>query len=364
MSATATPQQIATFRLSPGDVVITKDSEASDDIGVPAYVASGATDLICGYHLALIRPSIDRIDGRFLYWSLSSKAARAQFSAAATGVTRFGLRTDVIRGVRLRVPSIDEQQRVAAFLSVQRDQVLSLLAAKERLVGSLDDKAASELERHINPRAEEARHVPLKHLVDPSRPVMYGIVLPGPDAHGGVLLVKGGDVERGALRPGSLSRVAAAIEARYVRSRLRSGDLLVSIRGSFGAIAEVPDELIGANITQDAARVAPAQGVHGRYLFHALRSPCVRKQLGAAATGATIRGVNIRDLKRVKVPMPSHDRQVEIARVLDELMCRLERLRAGMGTQRALISQHQEALVTAAALGQVDPSSYRAPAVS
>ena len=37
-------------------VVITKDSEAWDDIGVPSLVTEPADDLISVYHLAIIRP--------------------------------------------------------------------------------------------------------------------------------------------------------------------------------------------------------------------------------------------------------------------------------------------------------------------
>src|SRR5690606_20804429 len=43
MEATATPAQVRAFRLQPGDVAITKDSETADDIGVPAYI-EGASE--------------------------------------------------------------------------------------------------------------------------------------------------------------------------------------------------------------------------------------------------------------------------------------------------------------------------------
>jgi len=56
MRATASPEEVARFLLKRGDVLITKDSEAWDDIGVPALVEEPADDLICGYHLALLRP--------------------------------------------------------------------------------------------------------------------------------------------------------------------------------------------------------------------------------------------------------------------------------------------------------------------
>lgn len=38
MTATASAEQVRDFRLRPGDVLITKDSETPDDIAVPALV--------------------------------------------------------------------------------------------------------------------------------------------------------------------------------------------------------------------------------------------------------------------------------------------------------------------------------------
>ena len=49
MAATATDREIANCSLFPGDVIITKDSEKHDDIGVPALVRENIPDLVCGY---------------------------------------------------------------------------------------------------------------------------------------------------------------------------------------------------------------------------------------------------------------------------------------------------------------------------
>ena len=66
MQATATTEEIERFRLQRNDVLITKDSEAWDDIGVPALVTEPASDLISGYHLALLRPRSDKVTGAYL----------------------------------------------------------------------------------------------------------------------------------------------------------------------------------------------------------------------------------------------------------------------------------------------------------
>lgn len=56
MPATASASQVGAFALRPGDSVITKDSETAADIGIAAYIQQSAPDLLCGYHLAIVRP--------------------------------------------------------------------------------------------------------------------------------------------------------------------------------------------------------------------------------------------------------------------------------------------------------------------
>ncbi len=90
MNATASWDEIKRFRLEPGDVLITKDSEAWDDIGVPALVTEAADDLLSGYHLAILRP-FREIIGPYLARALQSKAVAYQFHVRANGVTRYGL---------------------------------------------------------------------------------------------------------------------------------------------------------------------------------------------------------------------------------------------------------------------------------
>ena len=96
MPATATRDQIRRFSLRKGDVLVTKDSETWTDIAVPALVDEDLSGVLCGYHLALIRPR-SRVSGGFLARTLSAVGPRDQFHVAANGITRFGLTADAIR---------------------------------------------------------------------------------------------------------------------------------------------------------------------------------------------------------------------------------------------------------------------------
>ena len=190
---------------------------------------------------------------------------------------------------------------------------------------------------------------------------MYGIVLPGPNVDEGVPIVKGGDVAASRLKPEALSKTTFGIEARYIRSRLKAGDLVYAIRGSIGDVETVPEELDGANLTQDAARIAYTAATHGRWLLYALRSRTVFSQLEAGALGATIRGINIRDLKRALIPVPPRCEQEQIASFLDSETARLDRLSVKVRKAIDHLNELRIALISAAVTGKIDVRETESP---
>ena len=116
MEATATAEQVEKFSLRRGDVMITKDSEDPKDIGVPACVVADFQEpVLCGYHLALLRPI--SIYGEYLAYALRSTDVNQQFVQRANGSTRFGLTAGVINDAKVPVPPLAEQKKIAQILS-------------------------------------------------------------------------------------------------------------------------------------------------------------------------------------------------------------------------------------------------------
>ncbi len=115
MSATASESEIEGFRLERQDVLITKDSEAWDDMGVPALVTESAGDPLSGYHLALLRPFEETL-GAYLSRTLQSKSVAYQFHVSANGVTRYGLTHVGIQSVRIPFPPLSEQAATVEYI--------------------------------------------------------------------------------------------------------------------------------------------------------------------------------------------------------------------------------------------------------
>ena len=148
MAATASKDQIRRFSLHKGDVLITKDSESWTDIAVPAVVTQDLPDVVCGYHLAHIRPG-DNCDGTFLSRVFSAIGPRNQYEIAANGITRFGLTGDAIREGVFPVPPLPEQQAISAFLDRETARIDALVAKKERLIELLQEKRTSLITRAV-----------------------------------------------------------------------------------------------------------------------------------------------------------------------------------------------------------------------
>ena len=118
MEATARPNEISRFKLKKGQVAFTKDSETRDDIGIPAYIAEDFTDVILGYHNALVTPDESRLSGKYLNALMHTEYARKYWANNASGSgQRYALSVDAIESFPVPLPSLSEQQRIGDIFS-------------------------------------------------------------------------------------------------------------------------------------------------------------------------------------------------------------------------------------------------------
>jgi len=149
MEATAKKKEIKKHRLEEGDVIITKDSESWNDICVPTYVAETMKDVICGYHLAQIKPNDSLIHGKFLYYVLKSEPLAYYFSTRAKGVTRFGISKNAIKEARIIQPSKNEQEAIVDFLNNETKKIDELIDKKEKLIDLLEEKRTAIITKRV-----------------------------------------------------------------------------------------------------------------------------------------------------------------------------------------------------------------------
>lgn len=158
--------------------------------------------------------------------------------------------------------------------------------------------------------------VPLRELTDPERETTYGIVQPGKHVEGGVQFIRVSNIRHGTISTNDLKRVSPDVAANYERSKLRGGELLLTLVGTVGESAIVPEELAGANVARAVAvipfrRMADAQWVH-----YALQTDEVQDFIDSRCNTTVQTTFNLDDVKKLPVPLPPREQRDTILDVL------------------------------------------------
>ena len=148
MDGSATEAEMERFQLKRDQVIITKDSEGWDDIGIPALVAEDMPEVLCGYHLSVLEPGPD-LDGGFLSWLCRAGPLNDQFKLTANGVTRFGLGQYAMKNAFIAVPPLDTQRRIARFLDEKTARIDGLIEKKWALLDRLAEKRQALITRAV-----------------------------------------------------------------------------------------------------------------------------------------------------------------------------------------------------------------------
>jgi len=266
--------------------------------------------------------ALDGIDTRRVHLAyLRHCLEHRGFDDAITGAAQPQITRQSLARVSILLPPLDEQRRIAAIL----DKADALRQKRKRAIALLDSLTqAVFLEMFGDPisNIRGFRTALLEKLVSPTRKITYGILMPGDDQENGIPYVRVTDIQGGNILVDQLRRTSVAISNDYRRSALKAGDLLISIRGHVGRMAIAPQECEGANITQDTARLALI-GADPVYVMNALATPGAQHWMHQRTKGAAVRGINLGDLKRFPIPLPSAELQTRFAREAASIACLL-----------------------------------------
>jgi type I restriction enzyme S subunit len=166
--------------------------------------------------------------------------------------------------------------------------------------------------------------VELQELLEPGRGISYGIVQPGAEVQDGIPIVRVGDVRAGRINTQSPLRVSPTVEANYARTRLRGGELVLTLVGTVGETAIVPDELRGWN-TARAVGVIPVNLEVGAYWVSlALSRPEVKERINGRLNTTVQATLNLRDVAQLPIILPPPDKRLRIEQIIGTLDDKIE----------------------------------------
>lgn len=255
--------------------------------------------LICG----------PRIDSRYLLHFIASKASLLE--TAGHGATVKGVKLDYLRALKVPLPPLDEQRRIAAIL----DKADAIRRKRQDVLKVADTLAQSAFLELIGDPFTNPKRWPVMRLGD-----LLVFLTSGSRgwaryyAENGSFFLRIQNVGQDRLNLDEIIRVDAPKNAEAERTRVQAGDVLLSITADLGRTGVIPPELAGAYINQHLAIIRVRQNdIIPEYLASFLASNAGQAQITRLNRQGVKAGLNFDDIRGLRVPLPLRDSQMKYA---------------------------------------------------
>jgi type I restriction enzyme S subunit len=349
MKATAKPEQIRKFALQRGDVIITKDSETADDIAVPALVKNDLNNVLCGYHLALIRSNKNKILGDYLFRLFQSKKLKDNLSIYANGITRFGLSTFPINNIEISIPPLPTQQRIATYLDEKTEKIDKIIAGKKRLVELLEEKRKSVISEAVEGVGVGVKREKLKFVSSINRATL-------PETTNPNLSINYIDIGNVNNKGKIIGKEVVNFSDSPSRARriVQDDDVIIAtVRTYLKAIAyfEKPEE--NNIVSTGFAVLTPSKKVLGKYLYYKILSKRFVDLVVANSTGVSYPAINPTQLGNLFLKYPNIEHQKKIVDETDRKTQEIEKVIKNVKQSIQLLTEYKSSLISHVVTGRV-----------
>ena len=314
---------------SNGPIGLARESNFSNGLAVGRVGASGSIQHVreavwLSDNVLFVDPKIETCNLSFLCNALQT----ADLPGLASKTAQPLITQSDLSAVKFLLPPLPEQRAIAAVLDSVDDAIEGAEAVIAAIEGLRDALLHDLLTRGLPGQHTEFRDVPGLGTI----PADWDVVRLGDVAEtitsgsrawsrhfrtDGALFVRSQNIVKGRIDRSDPVFVEAPNDKEAERTRIREGDILVSITGEPGK-ATVADEYIGeAYVSQHVAMVRLREPQFSQYVCRSLQSSFGQEQFSRMAYGQTRPGLNLSDIGDANVALAPLAEQQAIAAVLD-----------------------------------------------
>lgn len=348
---------------------------------VMALAGQGKTKATVGYldiettgnqSLAAIVPQ--NIDGKYLYWWLSSQYRTLRNLSSQDG--RDGLNLEMIGSIVCPVPPVDVQGQIARFLDEKTARIDGLVEKKRALLERLNEKRRAlitqAVTKGLNSKAPMKSSginwlgdIPTHWEVLPLKRLLVDAVGLQMGPFGG-MLTDLPDYETGYKLYGQENTISGDFslgrrwieEERYQELRryeLVAGDLVITRKGSLGNCRRVPADIVPGIADSDTIRIRPEptrlKPEWALLLLH--EAQFISEQITAERRGAILSGLNTTVVGSLLFTVPPVHEQTSVIQSVQRSINSVERVADLICSSILKLQEQRSALITAAVTGQI-----------
>lgn len=310
-------------RIAEGDVIFATIRPTLQRI---AQVPRDLHGEVCSTGFIVLRAT-PRLEPRYLYYFLFSDAFTRAMETLQTGASYPAVTDGQVRQQPIPLPPLDEQKRIVAVLDEAFEGLSRARANAEANLADARELFARHAASLFDHAAAEARSTrTVAEIASPEK----GSIRTGPF---GSQLLHSEFVESGVAVLGIDNAVKNEFQwakRRFIteekykelsRYTVRPGDVIITIMGTCGRCAVVPDDIPRAINTKHLCCITLDQQLCSPDFLHAyfLYSPVARDYLDAQVLGSIMDGLNMGIIKEMPVSLPALDVQKDVVSAISEM---------------------------------------------
>jgi len=319
-------------------------------------------------HYICFRPGHGE-DPRFLNWLLRSGVYTLEYGRMSRGVRpgQVEIDNDELRGLRVALPSLEEQRRIADFLDSETARIDQLAAMQKTIQVAVEARIVAQVDLKIEELAETYGTLPFRRMI---WSIEQG-VSPQCDnfsaGHDDWGVLKVSAVKNGVFFEDENKQLPANIQPER-RYEIKSGDLLITRANTpqlVGAAAVADSPRPKLMLCDKIFRIAPSSDLLPHFLVHMSLGTRIRAMCAEASHGSSqsMMNLKIEEIKRWPIPAAGLSVQQSTVKELSGAREHAAALTSAIDDQLALLAERRQALITAAVTGQIDVTTARGAAV-
>ena len=348
-----------------GDVLLAKITPCFENgkLGIAANLTNGIGFGSSEY--IVFRPATS-VDKEWLYYYLSREVFRSEGAAQMYGaVGHKRVAKEFIESYPIPLPPLPEQKRIVAILDEAFAGIATAVANTEKNLANARELFGTALAAVFT--SEAGRATTVEDVALPQK----GSIRTGPFGsqllHSefvdqGVAVLGIDNVVKNEFQWGKRRFITPKKFHQLSRYQVKPGDVLISIMGTCGCCAIVPNDIPTAIntkhlccITLDRSKCLPGF-LHGYFLHH----PVARQFLATRAKGSIMAGLNMGIIKELPLLLPPIAEQQSIVKKLDALSSETNRLQSIYQHKLTTLAELKQSLLHKAFSGELTSQSVSA----
>jgi len=339
------------YTLDEGDLLYGESSLVRSGIARTVCTTKSGAGTAFAWHTRRIKIRKDQASPEFLVYLLDDATTRKAIESVATQTALTGVTTKDYFGIRLTLPSLPEQKKIAAILS-SVDNVIEKIRAKIDKLKHLKTGMMQELLTkgigHTEFKDSPLGRIPSSWNVK-SLGALSSFVTSGSRgwaqyySSSGAIFIRIGNLTREHinLRFEDTVYVTPPASAEGKRTQVTIGDVLISITADLGVIGVVNESIGEAFVNQHISLVRLNEPALARWVGHFLAFENSQKQFIANNDAGAKAGLNLPAIRKTLVAIPAKDEREKIVASLDsvdqDVSLKRDRLQRLLNLKKALM---------------------------